>query len=176
MKKNIILFFTVLLFCGSAVQAAVQKKAVKKDTIVQAKEVVVTALRYPESSIEVPMAVSVFDVKQLTNSRGYGMGEILNRVPGVLAQSRSGNQDVRFTIRGFGTRGAGDRSNSGTSRGIKFIIDGTPETEPDGRTSFDNFDLSLANRVEIIRSNSSGLLPLVTVTTAAVLICVGLAF
>lgn len=130
----------------------------KNDTLTSKKaEIIITGTRYPESLIEVPMATSVVEKSQMENIKGYGLNEALNFVPGVLAQSRYGNQDVRISIRGFGVRGAGDRSNSGVSRGIKFYIDGIPETEPDGRSSLDNFDLSFAERIEIVRSNSSAL-------------------
>ena len=78
-------------------------------------------------------------------------------MPGVFAQSRYGTSDVRLLIRGFGARGAGDRSNAGTSRGVRVLLDGIPETEPDGRTSFDLVDLAAARRVEIVRSNASAL-------------------
>jgi len=107
--------------------------------------------------MEIPYAVSILNKDEFKNLKGYGLDEILSSVPGVLAQSRSGNQDIRLVIRGFGARGSGDRSNSGTSRGIRIMLDGIPETEPDGRTSFDNLDLSLANSIEIIRSNASAL-------------------
>src|SRR4026209_750363 len=60
-------------------------------------------------------------------------------------------------IRGFGARGAGDRSNSGTARGVRVLLDGFPETEPDGRTAFDHIDLATAEAVEVIRSNASAL-------------------
>ena len=111
----------------------------------------------------------------MKNLRGYGLDEVLSTIPGVLAQSRSGNQDVRLVIRGFGARGAGDRSNSGTSRGIRVMVDGIPETEPDGRTSFDQIDLSIADNIEVIRSNASavwgnaagGVVNLSTVPTGA---------
>jgi iron complex outermembrane recepter protein len=53
-------------------------------------------------------------------------------------------------IRGFGARGAGDRSNAGTSRGIRVIVDGVPETELDGGTSFDGIDLASAEHMEIV--------------------------
>jgi iron complex outermembrane receptor protein len=134
------------------------KEKEKKDSLVfQTKDVVVTAMRYPEYIIEVPLAISIIDKNFLENNKGYGLNEALSLVPGVFTQSRYGNQDVRITIRGFGARGAGDRSNAGTSRGIKFFVDGIPETEPDGRTSFDNIDLSLSNKIEVIRSNASAL-------------------
>jgi len=60
-------------------------------------------------------------------------------------------------IRGYGARGAGDRSNSGTSRGVRVLLDGFPETEPDGRTALDQLDLATAEAVEVIRSNASSL-------------------
>ena len=120
-------------------------------------KITVSATRYPEKIMEVPYAVSVLSGAKLDLVRGYGLDEILGTIPGVLVQSRSGNQDIRIVIRGFGARGAGDRSNSGTSRGIRIMLDGFPETEPDGRTSFDNIDATSAGYIEVIRSNASAL-------------------
>lgn len=120
-------------------------------------QITVTATRYAENILEIPYAVTILTKDQIQNFKGYGLDEVLSSVPGVLAQSRAGTQDVRLVIRGFGARGSGDRSNSGTSRGIRIMLDGIPETEPDGRTSFDNIDLSLADNLEVIRSNSSAL-------------------
>jgi len=37
------------------------------------------------------------------------------------------------------------------------LLDGMPETEPDGRTSFDNIDLAAAEGIDVIRSNASAL-------------------
>jgi iron complex outermembrane receptor protein len=119
--------------------------------------VTVTGTRSPHRVLDVPLAVSVVGKEQLDQKRGYGLDEALNLVPGVLAQSRFGNQDVRVTIRVVGARGAGDRSNAGTSRGIRVLTDGIPETEPDGRTSFDFVDLAITERVDVIRSNASSL-------------------
>ncbi len=119
------------------------------------ESVTVTATRYNENVMEIPYAVSLIPKKDFEGLKGYGLDEVLNRIPGVLAQTRAGTHDVRLVIRGFGARGAGDRSNSGTSRGIKILLDGIPETEPDGRTAFDHIDLSLAEEIEVVRSNSS---------------------
>lgn len=109
------------------------------------------------TAISVPLAITVLDRDRLHRTRGYGLDEALASVPGVLAQSRYGNSDVRIVIRGFGARGAGDRSNAGTSRGIRVLLDGFPETEPDGRTSFDGVDLGVAERIDVVRSNASAL-------------------
>lgn len=117
----------------------------------------VTATRGAASILTAPLAVTKLTGAALRNVNGYGLDEALSKVPGVLAQSRYGTSDVRIVIRGFGARGAGDRSNAGTSRGIRVLIDGIPETEPDGRTSFDQIDLSTASAVEVIRSNASSI-------------------
>lgn len=144
----------ILLFA----QANKAKKTTPKDTLVhQVGMVTVTATRQQETNLEVPLAVTVVSKEQFKNNRGYGLDEALTLVPGALVQSRSGNQDVRVTIRGFGARGAGQRSNAGTSRGVRFYMDGIPETEPDGRTAFDLIDLSGASSIEVIRSNASAL-------------------
>lgn len=148
----------IALFLINIGYAQKSENQVKKDTLsVKAHEVIITAMRYPEQILEIPMAISVLEKEWLDFRKGIGADEVLNRVPGVLAQSRYGNTDVRLTIRGYGARGAGDRSNAGTSRGIKIFIDGIPETEPDGRTALDNFDLTTAEKLEIIRSNASAI-------------------
>lgn len=131
--------------------------AQEKDTTFTLSGVEITATRKITSPFNEPSAISIVNAKDFSKGKGYGLDEALSLVPGVFAQSRYGNQDIRLTIRGFGARGAGERSNSGTSRGIRVLLDGIPETEPDGRTSFDNIDLSMMNRIEVVRSNSSAL-------------------
>ena len=151
----------LLMFCLISMNAFSQQKVDKNfqpDTLKhEMNQITVTATRYAENILEIPYAVTILTKDQIQNFKGYGLDEVLSSVPGVLAQSRAGTQDVRLVIRGFGARGSGDRSNSGTSRGIRIMLDGIPETEPDGRTSFDNIDLSLADNLEVIRSNSSAL-------------------
>lgn len=127
------------------------------DSVQRIAPVVVAATRQKETLLTVPLAVTLVGKRELENRRGYSLDEVLHAVPGVFAQSRYGTSDVRLVIRGFGARGAGDRSNAGTSRGVRVLLDGIPETEPDGRTSFDLVDLAAARRVEIVRSNSSAL-------------------
>lgn len=131
---------------------------ISNDTLVyNLMPITVTATRYSEKIVEIPYAVSVISKDEFNYSKSLGLDELVKNVPGVLAQSRSGNYDVRLVIRGFGARGAGDRSNYGTTRGIKVLINGIPETEPDGRTSFDLVELSSVQKLEVIRSNSSAI-------------------
>ncbi len=146
---------TLILLILASIQLI--SKQIPDTMEIKTNEVVVSAMRYPERIIEVPMAIDLISPLKYNFSKGFGLDEALKTIPGVFTQSRFGNQDVRITIRGFGARGAGDRSNAGTSRGIKFFVDGIPETEPDGRTSFDNIDLSFAESIEVIRSNASAI-------------------
>jgi iron complex outermembrane receptor protein len=111
--------------------------------------------RTAEPWVKVPLSLSHITQENLPKGKGYGLDEALSAIPGVLVQSRFGNQDVRITIRGFGARGAGERSNAGTSRGVRILTNGIPETEPDGRTSFDLVDISGAGSIEVMRSNAS---------------------
>ena len=132
-------------------------QAAGRDTARALEKVTVSATRSNQAAFMVPLAVTSVGDDELHRSSGIGLDGALRSVPGVLAQSRSGGTDVRLVIRGYGARGAGDRSNSGTSRGLRILLDGFPETEPDGRTAFDAIDLSLADRLDIIRSNASAL-------------------
>jgi hypothetical protein len=104
----------------------------------------IRATRSTQSSFTAPLAITHIDKSQYAGKSGFGLNDALGNVPGVLVQSRYGTSDIRIAIRGFGARGAGDRSNAGTSRGVRVLLDGMPETEPDGRTSFDNIDLAAA--------------------------------
>ncbi len=157
-----LLFFMALAALAFSSQATAQTStadslSANDSTRYEISPITVTALRYAQPILKVPMAVNTLNASELHMRRGYGMEEALQAVPGVLAQTRSGNQDIRITIRGFGARGAGDRSNAGTSRGIRVLVDGMPTTEPDGRTSFDLIDLTTAEGLEVIRSNASAI-------------------
>lgn len=157
MIRTVLCGWTVLAFI-SAVPAHTQETA-PQDTILtfELDEVVVTASRTGSPAIGIPLALEVVNASDFLSSRNAGLDEMLQSVPGVMARSRSGSQDVRLTVRGFGARGNGDRSNAATIRGIKILIDGIPETEPDGRTSLDLVDLSSVDRIEVLRSNASTL-------------------
>jgi iron complex outermembrane receptor protein len=122
---------------------------------VVADTVLVLSERLPADPRRAPAAVTVISGEDLRPTRGVGIEEALSMVPGILALSRSGGTDVRITARGFGARGAGERSNAGTTRGIRILLDGSPLTEPDGRTSLDLADPTALERVTVLRSNGS---------------------
>jgi iron complex outermembrane receptor protein len=135
--------------------AAPAQEPASRDSIAPLPAVTVTATRVPMAVLTTPLAVTKIEPAELRSRSGFGLDEALRLVPGVLAQSRYGTSDVRIVIRGYGARGAGDRSNAGTSRGIRVLVDGIPETEPDGRTSFDQIDLAASEAIEVVRSNAS---------------------
>ncbi len=147
--------------CAHAVAA--QQPAAPRDTVpdtaavVHLPTVTVAATREPARILDVPLAVTVVGRQDLQDVPGNRLDQALRTVPGVLAQSRTGGGDVRIVIRGFGARGAGDRSNAGTTRGIRIVQDGVPETEPDGRTALDLVDLGAVQEMEVVRSNASAL-------------------
>ena len=115
--------------------------------------IVVTATRSNTSLAEVPAAVSVIDRSDIQlGLPTIGFEEPLSRVPGVFAQNSANfAQDFRLSIRGFGTRTAFG------VREVKVLVDGIPETSPDGQTQLDNIDLGAARRIEVLRGPSSSL-------------------
>ncbi|MEP7234659.1 MAG: TonB-dependent receptor [Ignavibacteriota bacterium] len=157
MKKYLAPFCLLgIMLCASETSFSQQSP---KDSIwrVVKEDLEVSSTRVSESKLDVPMGITTVSEAQFTNSRGYELNDALSLVPGVFSQGRSGHTDARITIRGYGARGAGDRSNAGNLRGIRVMIDGVPETEPDGRTSLDNVDLSSYSHIEVLRSNASSL-------------------
>ena len=148
--------FFVILLGGMTLTAPPVLSQTPEDTVkYHYQPIMVIGTRYAEPWIQVPLSLSYLSIKDIPKGKGYGLDEVLSGIPGVLVQSRYGNQDVRLTIRGFGARGAGERSNAGTSRGVRILNNGFPDTEPDGRTSFDLIDISGAGGIEVMRSNAS---------------------
>jgi iron complex outermembrane recepter protein len=126
-------------------------------TVVPLEGVTVTGARTKESLLRTPAAVSVVPRARIASTRQISLADGLQRVPGVFIQNRGGAQDVRITIRGYGARGNGERSNAGNLRGIRILTDGIPITEPDGRSSLELIDLGGIDRIEVLRSNGSAL-------------------
>ena len=80
------------------------------------------------------------------------LNEALAAIPGLYTMnSENFAQDLRVSIRGFGTRAAFG------IRGIKILVDGIPESTPDGQAQVDNIDLSFINRAEVLRGPVSAL-------------------
>jgi iron complex outermembrane recepter protein len=117
------------------------------------EEITVRATMLERSLDQVPAAVSVIDEDDIQLGRQQlALDEALSRVPGLFMQNRYNfAQDLRLSIRGFGAR-----AQFGI-RGIKVLVDGIPETLPDGQGSVDSIDLGATSQIEVIRGPSSSL-------------------
>lgn len=114
-------------------------------------EVVITATRVPKRIIDIPYPVTRINFSGFKYDRKLSSGDILTSVPGLFLQSRYGDHDVRFSIRGFGSR-----SNSGI-RGVRILLDNIPESEPDGQTRIESLDFNSIGRIEVVKGNASSL-------------------
>ena len=114
-------------------------------------EVVITATRVAKRIIDIPYSVVRINSASYKFDRKIGSNDMLSSVPGLFLQSRYGDHDVRFSIRGFGSR-----SNSGV-RGIRILLDDIPESEPDGQTRLEALDFNSIGRIEIVKGNASSL-------------------
>jgi iron complex outermembrane receptor protein len=82
----------------------------------------------------------------------WGPDEALGTVPGVFVANRYNfSLDQRISIRGFGSRSAF------AVRGVKVLIDGVPQTLPDGQGQLTNLDLATVERIDVIRGAASAL-------------------
>lgn len=116
-------------------------------------EIIVHATRMDKRIDEVPAAISLISKEDIQRGRQQlGLDESLAAIPGVFIQSPYNfSRDLRIAIRGFGAR-----SNFGI-RGVKIIVDGIPESLPDGSGQSDAIDLGSTERIEVIRGPSSSL-------------------
>lgn len=137
-----------------AMLAGAARSGAQADSAVRLPDITRAVRRDANDRLRFAGGISSTLVDPSGNASGR-LDEAFLLMPGVLAQSRSGGVDLRITIRGFGARGAGDRSNAGTMRGVRVMIDGFPETEPDGRTALDLMDLGTAASMQVLRSNAS---------------------
>ena len=112
-----------------------------------------TVTRTPEPLARVPYAVGVLDRAAMQRGQQtVGIDEALNNIPGVVVSNRYNfSLDQRISIRGFGSR-----SNFGV-RGLKILLDGIPQTLPDGQSQLTNIDFADIDRAEVLRGASSSL-------------------
>ena len=114
-------------------------------------EVIITATRTEQKLIDIPFSVQRVDQTQWKTSRKMGMNDVLSNIPGLWLQPRYGNHDVRVSIRGYGTR-----SNTGI-RGVRILVDGIPESEPDGQTRVEALDFTAISKIEVAKGNLTSL-------------------
>ena len=137
------LFIILPFFVYSNLQDSIQK--------IDLDDVIVKSTRIEVRKKQAPISVSVKDLLRNKNySSKSSFSDFINTIPGIYTSSSNNfSQDLRISIRGFGARSAFG------IRGIKIIVDGIPETTPDGQSQLDNLPLSLISNIEVIRGPSS---------------------
>jgi len=116
-------------------------------------EVAIKALKLETPRSLLPYSVSVINLEGVqAMHQQLSLQEYLGAVPGLFSLNATNYaQDLRISIRGFGARAAFG------IRGIKLIVDGIPETTPDGQGQLDNLPLGLLKNIEVLRGPSASL-------------------
>lgn len=135
--------------------AALAQQPARPDTLPvrRLQAVTVEANRLGSVGLRTPLAVTVIDAPRLqTGHQQLSLFESLNAVPGVFVQNADNfAQDLRLSIRGFGARA------SFGIRGLKVLLDGLPESTPDGQAKLNNLDVGSLAQLEVLRGPASGL-------------------
>ena len=146
MIKRVIYFLLILSSSGIWAQI---------DSLISIKlePVTLTVSRISENIENLPISLTLLNFQKHQDlKQQLSFNEYLYNVPGLFALNANNySQDLRVSIRGFGARSAFG------IRGIKILVDGIPETTPDGQGQIDNLNLSIIKDIEIIRGPSSSL-------------------
>ena len=142
--------FIIFIFYSTSV-SQIDTTNQTDSVIYQTDEIIVTGTRTYKKIIDIPYSVHRINQSQFKLDRKVGINDILGTIPGLFLQSRYGNHDVRISIRGFGSR-----SNTGI-RGVRILLDGIPESEPDGQTRIEAIDFNSIGQIEVVKGNSSSL-------------------
>ncbi|MDA8934939.1 TonB-dependent receptor [Flavobacteriaceae bacterium] len=139
------IFLVFPLFIFSNVQDSIQK--------IDLDNVIVKSTKINANTKQIPLSVSI---KNFIDEKNYNsqssFSDFTRNTPGIFTSSSNNfSQDLRISIRGFGARSAFG------IRGIKLIVDGIPETTPDGQSQLDNLPLGLVSSVEILRGPNANL-------------------
>jgi iron complex outermembrane receptor protein len=149
MKMNTLLFSICLIFAVT-LQTIAQKNTTDSLLTVELEEVEISAFRAKTSVLNAPVSLSVAQISANWSGPSRSLQEYLTNIPGVLTLNSSNYaQDLRISMRGFGSRAAFG------IRGIKLVVDGIPETTPDGQGQLDNLPLSLIREISVIRGPSA---------------------
>jgi len=114
-------------------------------------EVNIQSLRIDGVSQRGPVPVTLVNVNKIKDINPQNsLQDFISNVPGVFSLNANNYaQDLRISIRGFGARAAFG------IRGIKLVVDGIPETTPDGQGQLDNLTLNTIDKIEIVKGSSS---------------------
>ena len=125
------------------------------DTVQQVqylKEVQVEAIKLEKGWLEAPQSVYITTPTHKEQFAQNSLAEYLLQSASVFSlNSQNKAQDLRISIRGFGSRA------SFGVRGVKIIVDGIPETTTDGQGQLDNLNLGIIEHIEVLNNGSASL-------------------
>ncbi len=155
MFRNTILFALILATPLSAQDTKAPRDSAAADSMAAQRlaGVRVSVARTDQSALRAPWAIGVQTKTELAGARAtLGIDEALPNIPGVYVANRYNYAlDQRLSI-----RGAGARASFGL-RGVKVLLDGVPQSLPDGQSQLTNIDLADISRVEVLRGSASSL-------------------
>ena len=143
-----IIFFTLTFLFVLTLQA--QKS---NSVTITLQEITLKSTKTITPRNKLPFSVTAQDISLFQKTyQQLTLQEYLGSVPSLFIQNANNfAQDLRISLRGFGARSAFG------IRGIKIIIDGIPETTPDGQGQLDNLPLGLLKSFEVLRGPSASL-------------------
>ena len=141
--NKILLLTPFVLFAN--VQDSIQK--------IDLENVIVKSTKINSTIQQAPLSVTLKSFREEKNFNSQSsFSDFTRNTPGLFTSSSNNfSQDLRISIRGFGARSAFG------IRGIKLIVDGIPETTPDGQSQLDNLPLGLVSSIEILRGPNANL-------------------
>lgn len=140
----------LFFFCLFTISVTAQ---IDTSEIYELTPVTVKSTRFETSDLESPLATTSLSKSFIQRGQNQlSVNESLDAIPGLFALNGNNfSQDLRVSIRGFGARAAFG------IRGVKVLVDGIPESTPDGQAQVDNLDLGVLESIEVVRGPSSGL-------------------
>ena len=148
-----LIFKVLFLGLSMAGHFLIHAQQTSQTTTITLAEVTLQAPQLETSRFSLPASVSVINWAPLQGfQQQLSLQEYLRAVPGLFTLNATNYaQDLRLSIRGFGSRAAFG------IRGVKIIVDGIPETTPDGQGQVDNLPLGLLGTIEVLRGPSASL-------------------
>lgn len=145
----------VLLASSSALVLVSSIAARAQDAQVTVPDIVVSSDRDEKQKAErklerVPGGASLITSEQIERGRIANPADILSKEPGVFAQSTSGGEAIRLSIRGSGIQ----RSPLNYLAGVSILLDGIPITTSTG-VPWELVEPLAANHVEIFRGGNA---------------------
>lgn len=143
-------FLLANVFCIFSILLSAQ---IDTSEIYELTPVTINSTRFEIEAIKSPLATTSLSKSFIQRGQNQlSVNESLDAIPGLFALNGNNfSQDLRVSIRGFGARSAFG------IRGIKVLVDGIPESTPDGQAQVDNLDLGVLESIEVVRGPSSSL-------------------